>query len=54
MDFGRDLHGWRISSLGVNIENLDGGILNGEDGKTRLKPPRLRRLALGLFLPAPT
>ena len=39
MDFGRDLHGWRISRLEVNTENLDGGILNREDGKTKLNPP---------------
>ena len=54
MDFGWDLHGRRISRLGVNIENLDRGILNREDGKTRLNPPRLRQLVLGLFLPTST
>ena len=39
MDFGRDLHGWRISRLGVNIENLDEGILNKEGERPGLTPP---------------
>ena len=42
MDFGQDLHRRRISRLGVNIKNLDGGIWNREDEKTGLNPLRLR------------